>query len=151
MTDGQNLDADAPPIGASDAEREMVEQLAATGRVAILETRGRLTFRPIRTAIGFVREPDGSLLVAAGDVDADWAKNLLAVPGCAVRIGDERFVARAEPVYGQDRNRAIAALIVKYGTPAERLGGGAAFRLRPVDETQGSPDANDDAGDGWDD
>ena len=109
----------------------MIEQLAATGRVAVLETRGRVSLMPIRTAIGFIREPDGSLLVAAGDPDADWAKNLVALPACAVRIGDEGWFAHAEPIRGADRAHAIAELIVKYGTPAERLGTGPAFRLRP--------------------
>lgn len=125
-----------------DSERDMVEQLAATGRVAVLETRGRVTLRPIRTAIGFVREPDGSLLVAAGDPGADWAKNLHALPACAVRIGDDGWFARAEPLDGDDRARAIAGLIVKYGTPAERLGAGPAFRLRPA----GTVDPDEEAG-----
>jgi deazaflavin-dependent oxidoreductase (nitroreductase family) len=114
-----------------DDDRAMIEQLAATGRVAVLETRGRVSLMPIRTAIGFIREPDGSLLVAAGDPDADWAKNLVALPACAVRIGDEGWFAHAEPIDGAERAHAIAELIVKYGTPAERLGGGPAFRLRP--------------------
>lgn len=123
-----------------DAEQAMVEQLAAGGRVAILETRGRVSLRPIRTAIGFVRDPnDGSLLVAAGDPGADWAKNLLALPACAVRIGDEGWFARAEPIDGAERAQAIAGLIIKYGTPAERLGAGPAFRLRPA----ASPEAPD--------
>ena len=124
-----------------DSERAMVEQLAATGRVAVLETRGRATLRPVRTAVGFVREPDGSLLVAAGDPGADWAKNLLALPACAVRIGDEGWFAHAEPIEGADRARAIAELIVKYGTPAERLGAGPAFCLRPVEPSR--PATND--------
>ena len=46
------------------------EQLAGWGVVAILETRGRVTGRPARAAVGFVEEPDGSLLVAAGEPDA---------------------------------------------------------------------------------
>ena len=108
----------------------MVEHLAATGRVAILETRGRVTLRPIRTAIGFVPEPDGSILVAAGDPGADWAKNLVDHPACAVRIGDDGWFAHAEPLEGDARAGAIAGLIIKYGTPAERLGAGPAFRLR---------------------
>ena len=120
----------------------MVEQLAATGRVAVLETRGRVTLRPIRTAIGFVREPDGSLLVAAGDPGADWAKNLHALPAGAVRSGADGWFARAEPRDGDDRARAIAGLIVKYGTPAERLGAGPAFRLRPA----GTADSDKEAG-----
>ena len=114
-------------------EQAMVEQLAATGRVAVLETRGRVTLRPIRTAVGFIRDVDGSVLIAAADPGADWVKNLEALPACAVRIGDEGWFARAEPLTGKQRAHAIAELIVKYGTPAERLGAGPAFRLRPVE------------------
>lgn len=119
-------------LDAVTDERAMVEQLASTGRVAVLETRGRVTLLPIRTAVGFIREPDGTLLVAAGDPGADWVKNLDALPACAVRIGDQGWFARAEPLTGDERARAIAQLIIKYGTPAERLGAGPAFRLRPV-------------------
>ena len=114
----------------AEAQLDMVEHLASTGRVAIIETRGRVTLMPIRTAIGFLEEPDGSLLVAAGDPGADWAKNLAEHPACAVRIGDDGWFARGEPLDGDERARAIAGLIVKYGTPAERLGAGPAFRLR---------------------
>ena len=115
---------------AAEDDRAMIEQLAATGRVAVLETRGRVSLMPIRTAIGFIREPDGSLLVAAGDPGADWAKNLAALPACAVQIGNEGWFAHAEPISGDERAHAIAELIIKYGTPAERLGAGPAFRLR---------------------
>lgn len=129
--------------GEGRAEVDMVEQLAASGQVAVLETRGRITLRPIRTAIGFVRDPDGSLLVAAGDPGADWAKNLLALPACAVRIGADGWFARAEPIDGDDRARAIAGLIIKYGTPAERLGAGPAFRLRPAEVQDADEAASD--------
>jgi deazaflavin-dependent oxidoreductase (nitroreductase family) len=109
------------------------EQLAAWGKVVLLETTGRVSGLPRRSAVGFVREPDGSLLVAAGSADAHWAANLLADPACHGTIGDERRAYGAEELDGPDRSRAIAELILKYGTPAERLGGGPAFRLRPID------------------
>ena len=125
---------DGGAVSEADADLDLVEHLAVTGRVAIIETRGRVTLRPIRTAIGFVPEPDGSILVAAGDPGADWAKNLVDQPACAVRIGDDGWFARAEPLEGDERAQAIAGLIVKYGTPAERLGAGPAFRLRRLSE-----------------
>ena len=37
----------------------------------------------------------------------------------------------AERLEGDDHHRAVVALILKYGTPAERLGAGPAFRLLP--------------------
>jgi deazaflavin-dependent oxidoreductase (nitroreductase family) len=108
------------------------EQLAAWGKVVLLETTGRVSGRTIRTAVGFVVEPDGSLLVAAGSPSAHWAANLLADPACQGTIGAERRAYRAEEIEGSDRSRAIAELILKYGTPAESLGVGPAFRLRPA-------------------
>ncbi len=108
------------------------EQLAAWGRVVLLEVTGRVTGRPIRTAVGFVEEADGSLLVAAGSAQASWAANLLADPACHGTIGDARRAYRAEEIEGAERARAISDLILKYGTPAERLGAGPAFRLRPT-------------------
>lgn len=97
----------------------------------IVETRGRATGRPARAAVGFVEAPDGSLLVAAGDPAPDWALNLLAIPECRLTVGERTWSATAEPISGAERNRAIADLILRYGTPAERLGSGPAFRLRP--------------------
>jgi deazaflavin-dependent oxidoreductase (nitroreductase family) len=109
------------------------EQLAAWGKVVLLETTGRASGSPRRTAVGFVEEPDGSLLVAAGSADADWAANLLVNPACRGMIGDVQRTFVAEEIVGPDRSRAIAELILKYGTPAERLGDGPAFRLRPTE------------------
>ena len=109
------------------------EQLAAWGKVVLLEVTGRVTGRPIRTAVGFVEEADGSLLVASGSAQASWAANLLADPACHGTIGDARRAYRAEEIEGPERARAISDLILKYGTPAERLGAGPAFRLRPTD------------------
>ena len=109
------------------------EQLAAWGKAVLLETTGRVSGRTVRGAVGFVVEPDGSLLVAAGSPSAHWAANLLADPACEGTIGAVRRAYRAEEIEGPDRARAIAELILKYGTPAEGLGVGPAFRLRPLD------------------
>ncbi len=82
-------------------------------------------------ALGFVREPDGSLLVAAGEPSADWAANLLAEPRCRVTILGQCGSYEAEELEGPERAAAIRELILLGGTPAERLGSGPAFRLRP--------------------
>jgi F420H(2)-dependent quinone reductase len=87
-------------------------------------------------AVGYVDEPDGSLLVAAGD-DAQWALNLLDEPRVDVEIGERAFSAIAEPLDPADHARVIRGLILRYGTPAERLGRGPSFRLRPLDATSG--------------
>ena len=62
-----------------------------------------------------------------------WALNLLADPAVEVEVGDRRFAAIAEPLDPTDHARAIRGLILRYGTPAERLGRGPSFRLRPRD------------------
>ncbi len=98
----------------------------------MIETRGRRTQSIVRAAVGFIEEPDGSLLVAAGDAEAGWALNLLVDPLCDVTIGDRRTAVAAVQLDGADRARAIRELILKYGTPAERLGSGPAFRLVPT-------------------
>ncbi len=97
-----------------------------------------MTGREVAVAVGFVEEPDGSLLVAAGDPDADWARNLEADAHCRVTVGQRSWEAVAEPLEGVAANRAVAELILRYGTPAERLGRGPAFRLRRADARLGS-------------
>lgn len=106
------------------------EQLAEWGKVVLVETRGRRTGRTVRVAVGFVEEPDGSLLVAAGDPDSDWARNLEADPRCRLTVGDRAWDAAAEPLDAVEAGPAVTALILRYGTPAERLGRGPVFRLR---------------------
>ena len=110
---------------------EIGEELAAWGKVAILETRGRTTGNPVRTAVGFVEEADGSLIVAAGTDWADWALNLRSHPTVTATIGDTTTGYEATELSDDERNGAVTALILKYGTPAERLGRGPAFLLIP--------------------
>lgn len=86
----------------------------------------------MRTAVGFVEEPDGSILVAAGEPDADWALNLLDVGTATVTIGERTAAYEATELSGAERDAVITGLILRYGTPAERLGRGPAFRLNPV-------------------
>lgn len=109
---------------------EIGEQLAGWGKVALLETRGRRTGRPARAAVHFVAAA-GDLLVAAGSPDADWALNLAADAACRATVGELTHDYRAALVEDPaERGAALTALILKYGTPAERLGAGPVFRLR---------------------
>jgi deazaflavin-dependent oxidoreductase (nitroreductase family) len=91
--------------------------------------------RPLEVALGYLEEPDGTLLVAAGSADADWARNLEADPRCRVRLGEAAWLAEAEVVEPPDAGRAVRELILRYGTPAERLGLGPVFRLRAIPPT----------------
>ncbi len=110
----------------------MEDELVAWGKVITLETVGRHSGQPRRVTIGFSEDPKGALLVAAADPSTHWAQNLLREPDCWLERAGTRRRYRAVPLAGSDRNTAVMALILKYGTPSERLGRGPAFRLEPV-------------------
>jgi len=109
----------------------MAADLSARGLTITLVTVGRHSGLPRIATIGFVERPGGSLLVAASAETTHWAANLKAEPGCTVELDGHRREYRAVPLRGSERAAAIAGLILKYGTPAERLGAGPAFRLDP--------------------
>jgi deazaflavin-dependent oxidoreductase (nitroreductase family) len=127
------LTADGPtPTDRGAMEDELVD----SGRFVRIDSRGSRTGLDRPVTVGFVDDDDqpGCLLVAATDPDASWAGNLLAHPACHVRVGDRSFDAVAEPLDSAEHARAIRGLILRYGTPAEGLGHGPSFRLRPVGE-----------------
>jgi deazaflavin-dependent oxidoreductase (nitroreductase family) len=116
-------------------DQSIGEQLAGWGKVALIETSGRSSGRPASAAVGFVEEADGSLLVAAGADTADWVRNLRAQRRCRVTIGETTHDYEARELDEEEREHAAAvtALILKYGTPAEKLGRGPVFRLVRAD------------------
>jgi deazaflavin-dependent oxidoreductase (nitroreductase family) len=118
-------------MSESGAERSMEADLVAWGKAIGLEAIGRRSGRPRRVTIGFVEE-DGCLLVAAATAGTHWARNLEADPRCRVELRGRLRAYRAVRLPETDRDAAVAALILKYGAPAERLGGGLAFRLEPA-------------------
>jgi len=113
------------------SDRSMADDMAAWGKVIALETIGRVSARPRRITIGFVEERDGSLLVAASSETTQWARNLVATPECSVERDGVLASFRATPLDRAEHAATVTALILKYGTPAERLGAGPAFRLQP--------------------
>jgi deazaflavin-dependent oxidoreductase (nitroreductase family) len=119
-------------VGDPDDRRSspsLEEDLTAWGRTIALETRGRQSGHARRATVGFVTEPDGSLLVAARSETTHWARNLTTDPRCVVERAGTRRECQAIPLAGADAQAAVTGLILKYGTPAERLGSGPAFRL----------------------
>jgi deazaflavin-dependent oxidoreductase (nitroreductase family) len=114
----------------------MGEELAAWGKVALIETRGRVTGHATAAAVGFVERADGSLLVAAGSEDANWALNLRSEGHCRATVGELTTRYQARELHDAERSDVISSLILKYGTPAERLGRGPAFRLEPEREVR---------------
>lgn len=108
------------------------EELAEWGKVALIETFGRVSGSPVVAAVGFTEDAGGVLLVAAGSETSDWALNLRARPRCRVTIGDRTGIYEATIATDDEHARTVTALILKYGTPAEKLGRGPAFKLSPV-------------------
>jgi deazaflavin-dependent oxidoreductase (nitroreductase family) len=113
------------------SDRSMEGDLAAWAKVIKLETIGRRSGLTRAVTIGFVEEHGNALLVAAASGAADWAVNLRANPACTADLGGQRRHFVAVELTAGDRAAAISGLILKYGTPAERLGAGPAFRLEP--------------------
>jgi deazaflavin-dependent oxidoreductase (nitroreductase family) len=115
----------------------MEDDLVASGRFARIRALGGRTGLARPVTVGFVADdegPPGSILVSAGGPGTAWARNLLANPACRVEVGDRAFEAVAEPLTPAEHARAIRGLILRYGTPAEGLGHGESFRLRPAGE-----------------
>jgi deazaflavin-dependent oxidoreductase (nitroreductase family) len=114
----------------------MEDELVASGRFVRIEARGSRSGLERPVTVGFVDDDvtPGAILVAATAPDAAWASNLLADPACRVRVGERSFDAVAEPLMGSEHALTIRGLILRYGTPAEGLGRGPSFRLRPVAE-----------------
>ena len=118
----------------------MEDDLVASGRFVRIETRGEQTGLRRTVTVGFVEDaqpPPGALLVAAGSADAAWAGNLIAEPSCRATVGGRSFEAVAAPLGPTEHARAIRELILRYGTPAEGLGRGPSFRIRPAGEGEG--------------
>jgi deazaflavin-dependent oxidoreductase (nitroreductase family) len=113
------------------------DDLTTLGRTLALETSGRTSGRVRRVTIGFVEAPDGSFLVAASSQDTHWAQNLAVQPSCTVELAGQRRECTAVPIAGEVAQDAVRALILKYGTPAERLGAGPVFRLVPLAHGRG--------------
>lgn len=112
--------------------RMMGERMAASGRMAMIETIGRSSGRRFRTPVGYVRNADGSIWIGAGRAESHWPKNLIANPSCRVHAGAVAGEFVAVALSGAERQAAVAAIHAKYGAPASRVGTGPVFVLRPA-------------------
>lgn len=119
------------------SEPTLEDDLAAWNKVVRLHTTGRRSGRIRSVTVGYVEEEDGALMVAAASEATAWAANLRSRPDCVVELDGQQYPSRAIPLEGSARDRAVTRLILKYGTPAERLGAGPAFRLQPHDSSAG--------------
>jgi hypothetical protein len=110
------------------------DDLVRDGRVARLELPPGDAGTARSVAVGYAEQPDGTLFVSAGSAEAGWARALEDEPEIGVTIGDRTFRASTTRLEDDDPRRATAIreLILRYGTPSERLGRGPVFALTPL-------------------
>lgn len=110
-----------------------IDDEVASGRYARLELRSA-TGATRAVTVGFVDSSDAGILVASGTPEARWAVALASDDDVVVTIAERRFRASATVLEEGDpeRARALRELILRYGTPSERLGRGPVFRLSPL-------------------
>ena len=76
-------------------------------------TAGRTTGQPHRIEIWFAAAPgrDTIFMLSGGRERADWVRNLVASPRCAVDIGDRTFVGYARVIEGTDEDELARTLV----------------------------------------
>lgn len=121
--------------------RRIGGQMARRGRMAMIETRGRVSGRPIATPVGWAAGPEEVIWIGAGSADSHWPRNLLAEAQCRMTIGTATQTYRAEELTDERRQVAVATIRDKYGAPASRVGTGPVFALHPVQQEQPSEPA----------
>ena len=80
-----------------------------------ITTAGRVTGRPHTVEIWFAAAKETLYVLAGGRHDADFVKNAKKSPDVRIRVGDERFSARARVVEGGSEDAlARRVLLAKY-------------------------------------
>jgi deazaflavin-dependent oxidoreductase (nitroreductase family) len=87
-------------------------ELAATD-VCYVTTTGRTSGRPHRIEIWFAVHPDRDtiFMLSGGRERADWVRNIVASPRCAVDISDARFVGYGRVIEGTDEEELARTLV----------------------------------------
>ncbi|MER5304716.1 nitroreductase family deazaflavin-dependent oxidoreductase [Streptomyces lasiicapitis] len=88
----------------------------------LLDYRGRRTGRLRRTVLIYGRDGDDYLIVASnGGADEHplWYVNLRDEPDVRLRVGTERFEARAETLSAEDKERVWPHLVDVFGRYAD--------------------------------
>jgi deazaflavin-dependent oxidoreductase (nitroreductase family) len=83
-------------------------------RVLLLTTRGRKTGLPRTVPLPYFRLEGREVVVASfagGEKNPAWYVNLCATPEVSVRMGRERFTARAVALSGETRERCWRLLV----------------------------------------
>jgi deazaflavin-dependent oxidoreductase (nitroreductase family) len=105
--------------------------LATVGRAGHLTTTGRRSGLPRIVAVGFVRRPDGTILIGSGRPDAAWVVNLRADPRCRFRTRGGEAMYRAMEQTGDARGPALAELRRGMGGAGSRFTFHDVFVLEP--------------------
>jgi deazaflavin-dependent oxidoreductase (nitroreductase family) len=76
-------------------------------------TTGRTSGKPHRIEIWFAAHPerDTIYMLSGGRDRADWVRNLVSSPRCAVEIGDARFVGYARVIEGTEEDETARTLV----------------------------------------
>jgi deazaflavin-dependent oxidoreductase (nitroreductase family) len=104
------------------------------GLAGRLTTVGRSSGQPRTVQCGFVRLPDGGIIVGSAE-GRHWPQNLLAAGWCtfeAEGVPSARYTARR--LAGPERAAAIEAVRAQRGARGTRMYSGLVFRLDPVPE-----------------
>lgn len=122
MTDA---DSDGPvvvsPTGWVAQQAELYEESGGTEGnevmgvpCLLLDYRGRRSGVRRRTVLIYDRDGEDYLVVASNggsDSHPAWYLNILENPGVRLRVGPDRFTARAEPLSAQDKERVWPQLV----------------------------------------
>ena len=85
-------------------------------RVMVLTTVGRVTGRPRKTPLWYVREGDTIFSLSGWGPSSDWLKNLQRDPKVTVQIGHRRWDTEGQVVsIPKERERVLSILVKKYG------------------------------------
>ena len=76
-------------------------------------TTGRSSGQPHRIEIWFAAHPDRDtiFMLSGGRERADWVRNLVASPRCAVQFRDAHFVGYGRVIEGTDEDEPARALV----------------------------------------
>ena len=102
-----------------------------SGRAGRLTTVGRTSGQPRTVQCGFLRRPDGTILVGSAE-GRQWPRNLAAAGWCifeAKGVAKGRFEAKA--LEGPARIAAIEEFRAARGDRAAAVFSGLVFELRP--------------------
>lgn len=111
---------------------ERIAEAVEAGRLAILETSGPAPTGRMRTPVAFAERPDGSLVVAAHDATAPWARALRSDRRCRHETRGIVLDDTARELTGAEREAAAAELALTYG-PVAVPSTAPVFELRPVE------------------